>query len=156
MSIADLNVGDTVFNTFITYLRMFIHKYNVFTSITHAHTHSLNIIQQKEKHHTDFEGRAQAPRRSRTQGWGGERSEVQTAHSPPNTPPPTSQLVGKDILKVIPPSLRSGGDSLSLSAQRRLICANCEFRKGKRCSLCGCWIVLKTAAPWTYCPMARW
>lgn len=41
-------------------------------------------------------------------------------------------------------------------AARRAICEQCEYRKGSRCLLCGCFTQPKTALLGSTCPASRW
>lgn len=36
------------------------------------------------------------------------------------------------------------------------ICQGCEFLKGSRCALCGCWLARKTKMATEHCPMEKW
>jgi hypothetical protein len=35
-------------------------------------------------------------------------------------------------------------------------CAACQYRKGARCGMCGCWVALKTWCIDEHCPAGKW
>jgi hypothetical protein len=43
-----------------------------------------------------------------------------------------------------------------LAKERADICGKCEYNKNNKCSLCGCFLVLKVRSKKTNCPANKW
>jgi hypothetical protein len=41
-------------------------------------------------------------------------------------------------------------------AGRRMVCENCEFRRGEQCGVCSCFIIAKTMLYTEQCPRKKW
>lgn len=51
----------------------------------------------------------------------------------------------------------SGRGAAASSSERRLqVCSTCEYKKGLRCEVCGCFVALKARVPFARCPMGKW
>lgn len=45
---------------------------------------------------------------------------------------------------------------MDVAKQRIALCSRCEFKEGKRCTQCGCFIVAKAGLKVSTCPKGYW
>lgn len=77
--------------------------------------------------------------------------------SPPTKPPSARERIAA-ALAAIRRFIASGGKLLDAEAEksRRLVCDRCEFRDGRWCTRCGCFLWAKRRLPEEHCPLAKW
>ena len=73
-------------------------------------------------------------------------------------PPPSARERIASALAALRRFVSSGGKLLSAEAEkaRRAVCDGCEFKDGKWCTRCGCFLWAKRRLPEEHCPLAKW
>ena len=141
-------------------MRGIAYMYSVFHTFTHAHVNTLcllNKIVEFARKYACFRGARLNPTEVRLCLTGAaSEARYDAVFYPPRPPLLPPFEIWKESGNNLPAPYGRGA-SASFSARERLaICADCEYLKGSRCDVCGCFVALKARVPFAHCPMGKW